>query len=370
MDEPFAVEFVHRVRFVADAFDPGDTTLASLLERGVHGPPRVLAVLDAGLVEANPDLPERLGIYARAHDLDLTGTHTMPGGEAAKNDERHWRDCLERIHDAKLCRRSYLLAIGGGAVLDAAGFAAALAHRGVRCVRVPTTTLSQADSGVGVKNGVNAFGLKNYLGVFDPPWGVLCDASTLCTLPDRHWRSGFSECVKVALVKDAALFGRIEHDAPRLAARNEDTALPVIRRSAELHAAHITRGGDPFERTLARPLDFGHWAAHKLEQLTRFELTHGEAVAIGIALDTEYARLTGLLADRDADRISASLRALGFQLRHAALGDPALLNGLDEFREHLGGQLCVTLLRAPGEPIDAHDLDEATVREAAARLSL
>jgi len=369
MDEPFAVEFVHRVRSVADALDPDDGTLAALLERDAHSRPRAFAVLDSGLLDANLNLPDRLDAYARAHSLDLVGTHTMPGGEAAKNDERHWRTCLERIHDARLCRRSYLLAIGGGAVLDAAGFAASLAHRGVRCVRIPTTTLSQCDSGVGVKNGVNAFGLKNYIGVFDPPWGVVCDALLLRTLPDRHWRSGFSECVKVGLVKDAALFERIERDARSIAARDEVAALPIVRRSGELHVTHITRTGDAFERTLARPLDFGHWAAHKLEQLTAYEITHGEAVAIGIALDTEYARLTGLLTADHADRVIACLRALGFDLAHPALANPDLSDGLDEFREHLGGRLCITLLRAPGEPVDVYSIDAAIVREAAARFA-
>src|SRR5690606_16201143 len=314
---------------------------------------------------------EQAAAYQHAHAdrFAFTGEPIIvPGGERAKNDPAILQTLLLAIHDAGLCRRSYLIAVGGGAVLDVAAFAAATAHRGLRLIRVPSTTLAQDHSGVGVKYGVHAFGKKNYLGAFAAPWAVINDEALLETLSERHWVAGFSEAVKVALLKDAALFEQIEHAAAAIRDRDFNAAVPVIRRSAELHLAHIARGGDPFELLHARPLDFGHWAAHKLEQLTAFDLTHGDAVSIGLALDVTYARLARLLDGVTTDRILRCLEALGLPLSHPRLAEPALLDGLEEFREHLGGRLTITLLRSVGEPLDVHEMDAALVRRAASEL--
>ena len=154
----------------------------------------------------------------------------------------------------------------------------------------PTTTLSQADSGVGVKNGLNAFGQKNFIGTFTPPFAVINDFNLLATLAPRDKRSGYVEAVKVACIRDANFFDELERDAGQLAAFEPAAMKQLIRRCAELHLDHIATSGDPFEAGSARPLDFGHWAAHKLEQLSDFHICHGEAVAIGIALDVIYSR--------------------------------------------------------------------------------
>jgi 3-dehydroquinate synthase len=250
------------------------------------------------------------------------------------------------------------VAIGGGAVLDAVGFAAAIAHRGLRLVRLPTTTLAQADSGVGVKNGVNLFHTKNWLGAFAVPWAVVNDALLLETLPDRDFLAGFSEAVKVALLKDPGLFADLCRAATRIRCRDMTVCLPLIRRSAEMHLEHIANGGDPFEMREARPLDFGHWSAHKLEAMTGFALRHGEAVAIGIAIDTVYASLALGLDPSVADRVLACLVQLGFALDHPQLGDSTqLLAGLEEFRQHLGGRLTLTMLQGIGQPTEVHEID-------------
>jgi 3-dehydroquinate synthase len=276
---------------------------------------------------------------------------------------------LKVFHAAGLDRRSYVVVIGGGAVLDAVGFAAAIAHRGLRLVRLPTTTLAQADSGVGVKNAVNLFGKKNWIGSFAVPWAVINDSSLLTTLPDRDFVCGFSEAVKVSLLKDANFFETICHDAHRIRLRDMAAALPVIRASAEWHRDHITQGGDPFESREARPLDFGHWSAHRLEALTEFRVRHGEAVAIGVAIDTVYSSLAHGLPVPDADRVLRCLVDLGFALDHPILRDPsALFEGLEEFRQHLGGRLTLTMLEAAGRPIDVHEVDEKKMRTAIARL--
>src|SRR5207342_1375288 len=170
-----------------------------------------------------------------------------PGGEKVKNLPRYVKEILRAINDGGLCRHSYVVAVGGGAVLDVAGYAAATAHRGVRLIRVPTTVLSQDDSGVGVKNGINAFGKKNYLGTFAAPFAVINDADFLTTLSDRDWRSGISEAIKAALIRDAGLFDFIEQHAVRLKQRDMGVMKDVVSRSAALHYAHIATGGDPFE---------------------------------------------------------------------------------------------------------------------------
>jgi 3-dehydroquinate synthase len=275
-----------------------------------------------------------------------------------KNDIHAIQPILTEFHAARLDRRSYVVVIGGGAVLDTVGFAAAIAHRGLRLVRVPTTTLAQADSGVGVKNGVNLFHTKNWLGAFAVPWAVINDAHLLQSLSDRDFLGGFSEAVKVALLKDHRLFDDLCQAAPRIRRRDMPVCLPLIRRSAELHLEHIAQGGDPFEMLEARPLDFGHWSAHKLEAMTGFALRHGEAVAMGIAIDTVYASLALGLDASVATRVVACLTQLGFVLDHPQLGDlPQLLAGLEEFRQHLGGRLTLTMLRGIGQPVDVHEID-------------
>ena len=289
----------------------------------------------------------------------------VPGGEAVKNDPAHLERILRAINDADLDRRSYMVVIGGGAVLDAVGFAAAIAHRGIRLIRLPTTTLAQADSGVGVKSAINFFGKKNWLGAFAAPWAVINDTALLLTLPDREFIGGFSEAVKVALLKSPEVFARLCRDASKIRDRDMAAALPMIRASVEFHLAHITEGGDPFESREARPLDFGHWSAHKLEPMSGFSLRHGEAVAIGVAIDAMYSALALGLPRADADRVLRCLAEMGFPLDHPCLRDTeALFAGLEEFRQHLGGRLTITMLRAVGDPVEVHEIDDARMREA------
>jgi 3-dehydroquinate synthase len=273
------------------------------------------------------------------------------------------------MNAADLDRRSYVVVIGGGAVLDAVGFAAAIAHRGIRLVRLPTTTLSQGDSGIGVKNSVNLFEKKNWIGTFAVPWAVINDAALLETLPERDFLCGFSEAVKVSLLKDADGFEEICAAADQIRQRDMAVAGPVIRRSAELHLEHITQGGDPFESLEARPLDYGHWSAHKLEVMSDFELRHGEAVAIGVAIDTVYSSLAHGFPEADAERVLDCLSRLGLPLSHPLLDETGtLFAGLEEFRQHLGGRLTLTMLPRIGAKLDVHEVDEARMLEAIERV--
>jgi 3-dehydroquinate synthase len=292
----------------------------------------------------------------------------VPGGERVKNDFHQLEQVWSAINAAGLDRHSYVLALGGGAVLDMVGFAAATAHRGIQLVRLPTTSLSQGDGGVGVKNGINYFGKKNWLGSFGVPHAIVNDVMFLHALPPRARRCGLIEAVKVALIRDAKFFDFIEARVAALARFEPEPFEAVIRESARQHMEHIATAGDPFERGSARPLDFGHWAAHKLEQLSEFRVTHGEAVAIGIAIDLIYARRTGLLPEPTAERILGVIQKLGFELFapvreiRRPTGPQDMLDGLEEFREHLGGRLSIPMITAPGQRLEVHEIDGPTVK--------
>ena len=271
-------------------------------------------------------------------------------------------------------RHSYLIAVGGGGVLDAIGLAAALTHRGLRLIRLPTTTLAQCDAGLGVKNAVNAFGQKNFLGTFAPPWAVVNDSSFLPLQDDRSWRAGAAEAFKVAIIKDAGFLTWLCAQASQVRARDLATLEVLIERCARLHLDHIGGSGDPFERGSSRPLDFGHWSAHRLEVLSWHRLMHGEAVAIGIALDLCYARRSGWIADEAVDLVLRALTACGFRLWDEALeqleadGSRSVLAGLEHFRIHLGGRLSLAMPDGLGRCQDIHALDGGRFAEALADL--
>jgi 3-dehydroquinate synthase len=368
-NEPFAVRFVHRLRMTDDVFGSDQNVLSDLIEPSEGGVPRVQFWVDEHVVAANPQLLQRIQAFCRQHasEMQLTGNiQLVPGGEDVKNDVHIIERMLKCFHHADLDRRSYVVVIGGGAVLDAVGFATAIAHRGIRLIRLPTTTLAQADSGIGVKNSINLFQKKNWVGTFSVPWGVINDTSLLRTLSERDFACGFSEAVKVALLKDEQFFRRIHAAAGRIRTR-EDVCWPIIAESARWHLKHITQGGDPFEMLEARPLDFGHWSAHKLETMTDFDLRHGEAVGIGVAIDSIYSSLVHGLDRDDAESIVDCLQTLGLLVPHAALQDTEqLFNGLEEFRQHLGGQLTLTMLNGIGEPIDVHEINRDLMRQAIA----
>ena len=370
----FEVPYAFPVSFTVDLFDPGNPLLADALGRLEPGErQRFALVLDAGVAAADPGLAGRIVRWSEAQSgrVELLAPPTVaPGGEALKNDPAALEPLHALVDGLGIDRHSALVGVGGGALLDAVGLVAATSHRGVRHVRVPTTVLAQNDSGVGVKNGVNRFGQKNWLGTFAPPFAVINDAAFLALLGARDRRAGMAEAVKVALIRDRAFFERLERDAGALARFEPGAVGHMIRRCAELHMHQIGRGGDPFELGSARPLDFGHWAAHRLETLSGHRLRHGEAVAIGVALDARYSVLAGLLDPGEDERVAALLQALGFALADPALGarEPggalALLAGLEHFRTHLGGELTVTLLEGVGRGVEVHEMDPARVADA------
>jgi 3-dehydroquinate synthase len=338
-------------------------TLERLKEDRRH---RALVFVDSFVAKAHPALASEIASYFAAHSsrLELAGEpQIVPGGEAVKNDFALVEGFMRLMLERRMDRQSFIVIIGGGAVMDAVGLAAALVHRGLRQVRVPTTVLGQNDAGVGVKNGVNFLGGKNAIGTFAPPFAVLNDFKFLLTLPDRDWLCGVAEAFKVSIIKDAEFFSWLCAHAADFPGRDAAAMQHLVFRCAEMHLEHIRSNGDPFEYGRARPLDFGHWSAHKLELMSGFAISHGEAVAFGVLLDSSYAREKGWISAAEFAAIASGLRASGFSLWHevALLRDGAghleLFAGLRDFREHLGGELCVTFPQGIGARFEVHEID-------------
>jgi 3-dehydroquinate synthase len=365
--QSFDIRYQYPVVFTRDAFSSGNRNLIDALSRReadkLH---RCGIFVDEGVLAALPDLADQISTYASFHakHFKIVGKLVpVAGGERCKNDPEMISSLLKKFSELAIDRHSFVIAIGGGAVLDAVGYAAAIFHRGVRHIRFPTTVLSQDDSGVGVKNAVNSLGLKNLIGTFAPPWAIINDSAFIDCLPAREKRAGMAEAVKVALIRDGNFFRWIESNAAALAQFSRPHLEQLIKDCAELHMRQIRLGGDPFESGSARPLDFGHWSAHKLEHLTRNEVNHGEAVAIGIALDTRYSVMAGLLPEGEDERVIRVLERLGFTLWHDALrqknpkGQLSLMQGLADFQEHLGGELTITLLADIGRGVEVHEMN-------------
>ena len=371
LQQSFSVRFEYKTFFTSDLFELSNTVLNDFIAANSTSASvkKILFVVDQDVLKAKPELADKIRRYFATYTAAqlIPEIVAMPGGEIIKNDESYFSKVLEIINQYNIDRHSYVAAIGGGSILDMVGYASAVAHRGVKHIRIPTTVLSQNDSGVGVKNSINYFGKKNFLGTFVPPVAVFNDDQFLLTLSDRDYRSGIAEAIKVSLIKDAAFFEWLEANADALVARDMPTMKYLIKRCAELHLNHIA-SLDPFEKGSSRPLDFGHWSAHKLEQLTHFKVLHGEAVAMGIALDTVYSSLSGRISPGEANRVVNLIKKIGFEITHPLLevtgDDSPILIGLQEFREHLGGELTIMLLERIGVGVEVHEMDAALIKKA------
>jgi len=373
IEQRFTISYHYTIHFISDVFNIQNTTFGDILSSNTSEgfSPAVLFVIDSNVAAEYPRLQSDIKNYLYKHIPDCRAAHfiAIPGGEKAKENNNPYQAILTAIDQFNIDRHSFVVAIGGGAVCDVTGFAATVAHRGIKLIRIPTTTLAQNDAAIGVKNGINAFGKKNFLGTFATPVAVINDRTFLKTLSPRTWMSGIAEAIKVALIKDARFFERIEQLAPELRERNEDAMQETIIECAKLHLKHIANG-DPFESGSSRPLDFGHWSAHKLERMSDYQLLHGEAVAIGMALDCTYANMMGYLSGEALSRILDLLAGLNLPVTHPLLNNTdELLRGLSEFRAHLGGVLTIPLLKSIGNAWNVSLIDEQTMRYAAKKLT-
>ncbi|NOR79797.1 MAG: 3-dehydroquinate synthase [Methyloprofundus sp.] len=349
--QEFTIRYDYPVIFSSNVFNPDNKTFRNTLERAGKQQHRVFVIIDSSVIEAHPALISQINSYFSQHKdimLQAGDCLSISGGELAKQGFHFINEIYQYIADEKICRHSFIVVIGGGAVIDAVGYAAATAHRGVRLIRFPTTVLAQNDAGLGVKNAINLNNRKNFIGTFSPPWAVINDYEFLRTLAIRDKRAGMAEAIKIALVKDKTFFDFMYQHRKSLACFEEQYVQKLINQCANLHLNHIATSGDPFEQGSARPLDFGHWLAHKLEELSGNELNHGEAVAIGIAVDSHYSYQIKWLAENELNLILELLTSLGFNLNAPVLKKVITETALDEFRQHLGGGLTITLLRKIG----------------------
>lgn len=365
IQQSFNVSYSFPVIFTRDVFNVNNHSLLQTLNKtGKRN--RILMVIDSNVYDSTPGLMDKINNYGKQCDdimEFISSPFIMKGGEACKKDLSEVEKVHAYINKNHLCRHSFIIAVGGGAVLDAAGYAAATAHRGIRLVRMPSTTLSQNDAGIGVKNAVNAFGRKNFIGTFAPPFAIINDFDFLITLPERHLKAGFAEAVKVALIKDKDFFDFLYNERKKLACFTPGVMEHMVVRCAELHIEHIRTGGDPFEQGSSRPLDFGHWSAHKIEELTGGGVQHGEAVAVGIALDSLYSFHSGRISEIELHRILTILEDLGFDIYHWSLAWIDVSSALKEFQEHLGGELTIPLLNGIGGKKNVHEIDSALVKK-------
>ena len=370
--QKFEVSFQYPVHFTHNVFDPENSLLADTIAKE-SGPARALMVIDSGIVAANPDFLKTVQEWFKLHSEKVQlakAPMIVPGGENAKNGWSSVREIMTCVGMEHIDRQSYVIAVGGGAVLDMAGFAASLVHRGIRLVRLPSTVLSQDDAGVGIKNGMNDGGAKNFAGTFAPPYAVINDLELLKTLSFKDWISGVAEAFKVAIIADSDFFAWLCENSSQIKNRNQEVTEKLVYKTAQLHLNHIATSGDPFETGSARPLDFGHWSGHRLELNSNFSISHGEGVSIGIAVDSAYAMLENYISEKEFTSIVTALHECGLQIysdlltRPGANGKPDIFEGIEQFREHLGGKLCITLPKPIGKKIEVHFIDREKLLEA------
>lgn len=369
----FAQSYHYPVCFTRDLFGISNQTLMDALgAKAGSGVQNTLVFMDDGLIKPSSGLLNRIALWFE-HYKDIFSLvqepEVFPGGEGVKNSWDHVHRATRIMNDSGMDRHGLILALGGGALLDMIGFSAAIFHRGIRLIRIPTTTLAQNDAGIGVKNGINQYGRKNCIGTFYLPAAVINDFDFLKTLSFDHFIGGVAEAFKIALIRDSAFFSFLENHSALLKQRDQHAIEETIERCAALHLEHIAGSGDAFETGSSRPLDYGHWSAHKIEMLSGFSLGHGQAVSIGIALDSVYAWRRTLISRTELDRILTALIRCGLPvwskyLEHRdGAGRLEIENGLEEFRQHLGGRLTFTMPAGIGQACELHEMDFDMVRE-------
>lgn len=345
----------YAVRFSKDCLSPQNGDLAELLRsREPFRRQRAVFVVDAGLAAVQPRAVEAAAAYADSHKANIVAACppiVVEGGETVKSRPEICDWLRARFVGAGLDSQSHVVVIGGGALLDAAGFAAATLRRAPRVTRVPTTLLAQASGALSPRCAVNALGRKDALAAFQAPFGVLLDPKFLSPLPDREKRAGLAEIIRTALCGDADFFHWIADHQKQLANLDKRTLETAARWSARLHW-EAASDADPFDEGRARPLDFGRWAALRLEAEAGGELLHGEALAVGTAVDLLLSVLLTGLPPEAARAALEVVAGCGLPLWHGALGfadadgAPALVSALAEFA--LGGTPSVPLLRGLG----------------------
>ena len=294
-------------------------------------------------------------------------TIDVPEGEAAKTlaVAQH---CWDRLLTAGLDRTSTVLALGGGAVGDVAGFAAATYMRGINFVQLPTTVLAQVDASIGGKTAIDHPLGKNMIGAFHQPRLVIIDPAVARTLPEREFRSGLAEIVKHGIVLDAGYFAELERDLVPLAARDLPVLERIIAGSCRLKASVIER--DEREAELRHVLNYGHTIGHALEASTGYaRYTHGEAVALGIVAEARLAQRLGIADDATTDRQQRLLETLGLPVRAPSIDVEPVVAAMARDKKGKDGRVPFVLAPRIGEFRIVYDVSPADIRAAIASLA-
>jgi 3-dehydroquinate synthase len=346
---------------------PGLIAEAGALMRPVLRGPRVIVVADETVARLHlPALEASLGRAGIVH-----ASVAVPPGEGSK-DFAHLERLIDRLLDLKLERTTALVALGGGVIGDLAGFAAAVALRGVDYVQVPTTLLAQVDSSVGGKTAINTRHGKNLVGAFHQPRLVLADCGALQTLPRREMLAGYAEVAKYGAIGDAGFFAWLEQNGPAVVAGEPQAVMRAVTASCEAKARVVA--ADEREEGLRETLNFGHTFGHALEAETGFSdaLLHGEAVGFGMVLAARLSAERGLCPEADARRLARHVAQMGLPASFARLPQfrwdaKRLVAHMARDKKVRDGRIGFVLTRGIGTAFTARDVPADAVEAMLAR---
>lgn len=351
------------VRLVDDVFNEENAVLADTLrECGKGEMPRVLLVADYNVVHYTEGLGSRIGHYFQSHDIKLAGPAViLPGGERVKNDKKLSVERVARAAiEARIGCNDVVLAIGGGCVLDVAGFAAAQIRNGVNLVRMPTTIATQAEGAYTDFAALDEGFVKDAYRLPSYPAAVIVDISFTRTVLDGVWRGGVGECVRYAVVEDASLYKWIAANAETIMKRDETLARELVKNMIEI-------------RTKKGPNDFAVWCAMRLEAMSNYRLPHGYALGIGSCMEGLYAIERGILKAGDWEDVPRLFKLCGAMqgLSHSVrlfLKPSNVLMGLDAWQLSTGS-MARTLPKAIGKSVVEEEPDRAVYEGVISRLA-
>ena len=343
--------------FAEDVFGENNAILADTL-RAVTGSgnPRIMLVADMNVVQHTEGLGTKIGRYVKANGIELMASPVvLPGGEKVKCDALR---CAFRVAtsavEAKIGANDCIVALGGGTILDVAGWAASQVRGGVKLVRIPTTVASMIEAGFAESAALDCAGVKDSLKVRCVPSAVVIDTRFASTVLDGVWRAGFSEAVRLATVSDAVFLRRLSEIASEFKVRNDAAMVETVKGAID---ARMKCGGSAF----------GLWSALRLESMSGYKLPHGYAIAIGVTVDTAYAQLRGLITEDERSVVVRALEDCGamdgaLHSRHLVAQTEAVLRGLDAWNLSYGSEE-VPVLNGLGSSI-VEKIDRDTMKQA------
>jgi 3-dehydroquinate synthase len=339
------------------AVKPGLLAEAGLRLRALNKSAKAIVVTDTNIPQPT--------IRALLDSLSASGyfahTAVVPAGEEHKSVE-HVMRLYDQVLPRKIDRQTPVIALGGGVIGDMAGFVAATVLRGVPFVQCPTSLLAMVDASVGGKTGVNHAVGKNLIGAFHQPIAVLIDTSTLTTLPERELRGGLAECIKHDLIRDAAGFDRLEREIGRALAVDIDYVTDLVAHNVAIKARVVE--ADPVEKGERAHLNFGHTFGHAIENVSQYDYSHGESVALGMAAAAKLCVSLGLLDEPARRRIVAVIEKAGLPTDGLKLDTGAVVTAMAYDKKAAAGRPRFVLLNGIGRADVYDDVPVEKVREA------